>query len=87
MKNLKVRKLGLWSMLLSGLMVLSAVAANSVQSPVKNADHYDCMSSCYLNYRACLMSGQQQAFCVNQYQMCSIGCGGGGTNGAAKAGS
>lgn len=84
MKNIKVRKLGLWGALVSGLMMLSAIAANSVQAPVKNAEHYDCMSTCYSNYRVCLMAGNPQSYCANQYQMCTIGCSGGGTNGAAR---
>ena len=84
MKNFnKSRKLGLWGAMLSGLLVLSAVAANSISTPEKKADRYDCYSSCYINYRACLMGGQSQTYCQSIYQQCTIGCSGGGTNGAA----
>jgi hypothetical protein len=74
----KNKQLGLWGALMSGLMLLAAIAANGVSSPVKDAQRYDCTSSCYNNYRYCLMQGKDSTYCASQYQSCTFNCGGGG---------
>jgi len=78
------RRLGVWGTLISGLILGAVVASSGASSPVEKAENYDCMSSCYGNYRVCLMSGKSQSYCQNQYQNCSINCMGGGKNRAGE---
>ena len=83
MKSNKTR-IGMWSILAGGLLV-AAAAFGSAGSPIKDAQRYDCASTCYGYYRTCLMSGKAPSICQSQYATCINGCGGGGTLGGAQA--
>jgi hypothetical protein len=80
--NLSVKgRCGLWGLLMSGLLVLAVAVAGGVDLPVKNAQKYECTSSCFNNYRWCLMQGNPQPYCQNQYQVCTFNC---AAHGAAR---
>lgn len=80
--NLSVKgRCGLWGLLMSGLLFLAVAVAGGVDLPAKTAQNYECTSSCFNNYRWCLMQGQNPSYCQNQYQWCVINC---GAHGAAR---
>lgn len=79
-------RLGLWGTLVSGMMLLVAAAAGSISSLVKDAEQYSCSSTCYNNYRWCLMQGKDPGYCSSVYNTCISNCsGGGGTAGAPQS--
>jgi hypothetical protein len=68
---------------MSGLLLLAVAVSGSVDLPVKNAQKYECTSSCYANFRYCLTQGKDLVYCQTQYQMCIFNC---MMNGAARQG-
>lgn len=78
MLNNKVKvgksKLGLWSLLATGLVLGATVLSSGASTPIKDAQHYACTDSCYFNYRTCLMGGGGQSYCAIQYQTCQGQC-------------
>lgn len=75
------RRLGLWSLMASGLVLGAAVLSSGATTPIKDAQTYACADSCYINYRTCLMAGKTQTYCATQYQNCNLQC----TFGGAKS--
>jgi hypothetical protein len=67
-------RLGLWSLLMGGLLMLAVAVSGSVNLPVKSAQTYDCVSSCYANFRYCLVQGKSQSYCQDQYSICTNNC-------------
>jgi len=68
------KKLGLWSVLASALVLGASVLSSGASTPIKNAQAYACTNSCYFNYRTCLMAGNGQSFCATRYQNCVLQC-------------
>lgn len=72
--GVKKHKLGLWSLMASGLVLAATVLSSGATTPIKDSQTYACTDSCYFNYRTCLMAGKGQNYCGSQYQMCVYQC-------------
>jgi hypothetical protein len=76
------RQLGIWGAMTSCIALGAAAWSLGAAQPIQDSQAYSCTTSCYANYRWCLMQGGDHMTCTVQYQNCTLSC----AFGSARAG-
>lgn len=76
------RQLGIWGAMTSCIVLGAAALSLGATQPIQDAQSYSCTTSCYANYRECLMKGGDAMACAVKYQNCNLSC----LFGSARAG-